>query len=46
MILLDSIDQLSKQYYDLEWMFYELPKNVEIIYSVLNDMKEFLKIEN
>jgi hypothetical protein len=35
-ILLDSIDQLSKQDYYLEWMFYELPKNVKIIYSVLN----------
>jgi hypothetical protein len=36
-ILLDSIDQLSKQDYDLEWMFYELPKNVKIIYSVINE---------
>jgi hypothetical protein len=36
-ILLDSIDQLSKQEYDLEWMFYELPKKVKIINSVLNE---------
>jgi hypothetical protein len=35
--LLDSIDQLSKQDYYLEWMFYELPKNVKIIYSVINE---------
>ena len=36
-IFFDSIDQLSKQDYDLEWMFYELPANVKIIYSVLNN---------
>ena len=38
-ILLDSIDQLSKEDYCLEWMFYELPKNVKIIYSVLSNYK-------
>ena len=34
-IFLDSIDQLSAQDYDLEWMIYELPKSVKIVYSVL-----------
>ncbi len=46
-ILLDSIDQLSKQDYDLEWMFYELPKNVKIIYSVINEYEGiFEKLKN
>jgi hypothetical protein len=43
-ILLDSIDQLSKQDYDLEWMFYELPKNVKMIYSVINEYENIFEI--
>ncbi len=35
LISLDPIDQLSKQDYDLEWMFHELPKNIKIIYIQL-----------
>jgi hypothetical protein len=42
-ILLDSIDQLAKQDYYLDWMFYELPKNVKIIYTVLNKYEEIFK---
>jgi hypothetical protein len=46
-ILLDSIDQLSKQDHDLQWMFYELPKNVKIIYSVINEYERiFAKLKN
>lgn len=44
-ILLDSIDQLSNQDdFDLHWMFKRLPKNVKIIYSVLNTNLKILEI--
>ena len=36
-ILLDSIDQLITIDYDLEWMIYNLPENIKIIYSVLSE---------
>ena len=42
-ILLDSIDQLSEQNYHLSWLFQKLPKNVKIIFSVLNDYKNIFK---
>ena len=52
-ILLDSIDQLSVCDYKLGWMFYKLPKNVKIIYSILKEnelvltkLKANLKSEN
>jgi hypothetical protein len=39
-ILLDSIDQLSEDSHLLNWLFIRLPKNVKIIYSVLNNYKK------
>ena len=42
-ILLDSIDQLSKDDHNLEWMFYDLPQNVKIIYSVLSDAENLIE---
>ena len=50
-IFLDSIDQLSERDYSLDWMIYDLPKNVKMIYSVLNDYKRIfdsikMRIEN
>ena len=47
-ILLDSIDQLSKGDYDVYWFFKDLPKGIKIIFSVLNNYEnilERLKIE-
>ena len=40
LVLLDSIDQLNKSDYSLEWMIWSTPKNVKIIYSILDDEKE------
>ena len=34
-LFLDSIDQLSTEDYNTEWIIYELPKNVKMIYSTL-----------
>jgi hypothetical protein len=42
-ILLDSIDQLSEDSHTLNWWFFTLPKNVKIIYSVLNNYKKILE---
>lgn len=49
---MDSIDQLINSDYDLQWMFYELPKNVKIILStlikhggILNNLKSKLNEE-
>jgi hypothetical protein len=42
-ILLDSIDQLSEDSHLLNWLFIRLPKNVKIIYSVLNNYKKILE---
>jgi hypothetical protein len=39
LILFDSIDQLVDSNFHLSWLFYHLPKNVKIIYSVLKDYK-------
>jgi hypothetical protein len=36
-IILDSIDQLKKEDYSLEWLIYNLPKRLRMIYSVLSD---------
>ena len=36
-ILLDSIDQLSKENYNLNWLLTRLPKNVKIVLSVLSN---------
>ena len=38
-IFLDSIDQLSQSDYSLDWMLYELPVNVKIVFTVLLDYK-------
>ena len=43
LILLDSIDQLREQDYNLNWLFNCLPKNVKIIYSVLKDYKNIFQ---
>ena len=43
-ILLDSIDQLSRQDHNLlDWMLFRLPKNVKFIYSVLPDYEGILQ---
>ena len=42
-IILDSIDQLSEQNYNLSWFFNKLPKNLKIIYSVLKEYKNIFK---
>ena len=42
-ILLDSIDQLSEDSHLPNWLFVKLPKNVKIIYSVLNNYKNILE---
>ena len=42
-ILLDSIDQLSKGDYGLYWFFNDLPKGIKIIFSVLNDYENILE---
>ena len=39
-ILLDSIDQLAENNYNLRWFFTKLPNNVKLIYSVLSDYPE------
>ena len=36
-IMLDSIDQLTKADYDIKWMIFNLPSNVKMIYSTLPD---------
>ena len=41
-ILLDSIDQLSKNDYYLNWFFTQLPKNIKLIYSVLPNFENIL----
>jgi hypothetical protein len=42
-ILLDSIDQLSKEDYGLYWFFNDLPKGIKIIFSVLNNYENILE---
>ena len=42
-LLLDSIDQLSKNDYDVKWLFTDLPKGIKILFSVLNDYEDILK---
>ena len=42
-IILDSIDQLKKEDFSLEWMIYNLPERVKMIYSVLSDEKNSKK---
>jgi len=42
-ILLDSIDQLSKENYGLYWFFNDLPKGIKIIFSVLNNYENILE---
>ena len=42
-ILLDSIDQLSKGDYDVYWFFKDLPKGIKIIFSVLNNYENILE---
>ena len=45
-LLLDSIDQLSEQDKDnLDWMFYNLPENVKIIYSALSNYSNIHKLK-
>lgn len=41
-IILDSIDQLSQNDHDLNWMPYELPKNVKIVCSILDSHRNIL----
>jgi hypothetical protein len=41
-ILLDSIDQLSKEDYDLKWLFIRLPKYIKIIFSVIPNYENIL----
>ena len=43
-ILLDSIDQLKKENYNLKWMFNKLPRNIKIIYSVLKNYENIFEI--
>ena len=38
-ILLDSIDQLTSEEFNLNYFIYELPQNLRLIYSVSNDYK-------
>ena len=52
-ILLDSIDQLSKNDYNLQWLFTKLPKNIKLVFSVLpnyenilDNLKKKIKNEN
>ena len=47
-LLLDSIDQLSNQDYGMEWIINNLPKNVKMIYTVLNNFEEriFERLKN
>ena len=42
-ILLDSIDQLSKNDYDVSWLFTDLPNGIKIIFSVLNDYENIFE---
>jgi hypothetical protein len=35
LIVLDSIDQLKKADLNLDWMLFDLPKNIKIVYSTL-----------
>lgn len=42
-IILDAIDQLNESDYHLAWMQYELPDNVKVIYSTLNDHGRILE---
>jgi hypothetical protein len=42
-ILLDSIDQLSKEDCGVYWFFNDLPKGIKIIYSVLNNYENILE---
>ena len=41
-ILLDSIDQLSKENYNLQWLFTKLPKNIKLVFSVLPNYENIL----
>ena len=41
-ILLDSIDQLSKEDYKLTWLFTKLPKNIKLVFSVLSNYENIL----
>jgi hypothetical protein len=42
-IILDSIDQLSKEDYAVNWFFNDLPKKIKIIFSVLNNFENILE---
>jgi len=42
-ILLDAVDQLSKEDYGANWFFNDLPKGIKIIYSVLNNYENILE---
>jgi hypothetical protein len=46
LILIESIDRLTESKHDLSWFLYYLPKNVKIIYSVLNDSTVFDILKN
>jgi len=41
-LFLDSIDQLSTDDYDIEWIINELPQNIKIIYSTLPNHGDIL----
>jgi hypothetical protein len=42
LIVLDSIDRLSKENYNLNWLFTRLPKHVKIILSSLSNYENII----
>lgn len=43
-ILLDSIEKLARRDYSLDWLFFELPENVKVIFSLQIDQEILYEI--